>query len=267
MHIFPAPVMIEREPGMKKRSLVILPGCVMALMMFSATAQAVSITHTWNFHTACYATGKCNDTLEPVGNVRTAPSDNALDVKVSAYAFTGGTGAAIDAWLAQYLNTNGGLGVTHASGDAHTIDNIGYADFVVFEFSAPVNVTGYYLNKFNQDADSTWYVGNLAAGFDFTGKTLAQLNALGLTTGANSWSSPGNTNPLETISTGVFGNYLILAASFAPTDKDDTFKIRSITAIQYTPDPVPEPGTILLVGTGLVALGWGARKQARRSSR
>jgi PEP-CTERM motif len=253
---------------MKKLSFLILSVSAVVLLMCSATAQAVSVTHTWNFHTACYATGKCNDTLEPAGNVRTAPSDNSLNVNISAYAFTGGgTGAAIDAWLAQYLNTNGGLGVTNSSGDnSHTVDNIGYADFVVFEFSAPVNVTSYYLNKFGDDADSTWYVGNLAAGFDFTNQTLAQLNALGLTTGANSWSS-GDTNPLETVSTGVVGNYLILAASFASTDKDDTFKIRSITATQYTPDPVPEPGTIFLVGTGLVALGWVARKKARRSLR
>jgi hypothetical protein len=250
-------------------SFLILPVSVMMLLMCSATAQAVSVTHTWNFHTACYATGNCGSPAGSVGNVRTAPSDNSLNVKVSAYAFiNNGTGAAIDAWLGQYLNTNGGLGVINSSGDnSHTVDNIGYADFVAFEFSAPVNVTSYYLNKFDADADSTWYVGNLAAGFDFTGKTLAQLNALGLTTGTNSWSSPGGTNPVETISTSVFGNYLILAASFAPNDKDDTFKIRTVTATQYTPDPVPEPGTILLVGTGLVALGWVARKKAKRSPR
>ena len=62
------------------------------------------------------------------GNVRTASGDNGLSVKVSAYAFTNnGTGAAIKTWLGQYLNTNGGLGVTNSSGDnSHTVDNIGY---------------------------------------------------------------------------------------------------------------------------------------------
>jgi hypothetical protein len=74
--------------------------------------------------------------------VRTAPSDHGLNVKMSAFTFTapGGTGPASDAWLGQYLNTNGGLGVTNSSGDSHTVDNVGNADFVAFEFSAAVHV-------------------------------------------------------------------------------------------------------------------------------
>jgi hypothetical protein len=199
--------------------------------------------------------------------VRTASSDNGLSVKVSAYAFTNnGTGAAIKTWLGQYLNTHGGLGVTNSSGDnSHTVDNMGYSDFTVFEFSAPVNITSYYLHKFGNDADSSWYVGNLAAGFDFTGKTLANLNALGLTTGANFWTSGSDTNPLENISTSVYGNYLILAANFGTSDRDDQFKIRTITATKYTPDPVPEPGTFLLVASGLAMLGLVARQRAKKS--
>ena len=237
------------------------------IFMCSATAQAVSITHTWNFHASCYATGKCNDTSEPSGNVRTAASDNSLSVKVSAYAFTNnGTGTAIKTWLGQYLNTNGGLGVTNSSGDnSHTVDNMGYSDFTVFEFSAPVNITSYYLNKFGDDADSSWYVGNLAAGFDFTGKTLAHLNALGLTTGLNFWTSGSDTNPLESLSTSVYGNYLILATNFGASDRDDQFKIRTITATKYIPDPVPEPGTIFLVGSGLAILGLVARQKAKKA--
>ena len=134
---------------MKKMWFFMLQVSLIWIFMCSATAQAVSITHTWNFHASCYATGKCNDTSEPSGNVRTASGDNGLSVKVSAYAFTNnGTGAAIKTWLGQYLNTNGGLGVTNSSGDnSHTVDNMGYSDFTVYEFSAPVNVTSYYLNN------------------------------------------------------------------------------------------------------------------------
>ena len=238
---------------------------LVALLLCSGTAQGVSITHSWNFHSTCYTHGKCNDTSEPVGNVRTAPSDHGLNVEVSAYAFKSpkGTGPARDAWLAQYLNTHGGLGVTSASRDSHTVDNVGRADFVVFEFSAPVHVTSYYLNIF-KDADTTWYVGNLAAGFDFTGKTLADVNALELTMGSNTWSARNDPSPLETIAGSVAGNYLILAASLAPKDKDDKFKIRTITDTQYTPDPVPESGTLLLVGSGLLALVLVARQKAKK---
>jgi hypothetical protein len=238
---------------------------LVALLLYAGTAQGVAITHTWNFHSTCYTNGKCNDTSEPVGNVRTAPSNNGLNVKVSAFTFTapGGTGPASDAWLGQYLNTNGGLGVTNASGDSHSVDNVGNADFVAFEFSTPVHVASYHLSIFD-DADSTWYVGNLAAGFDFTGKTLAQVNALGLTMGSNTWSSGGDPSPLETIPGSVVGNYLLLAASLTPSDKDDLFKIRTITATQTTADPVPEPSTLLLVGSGLLALVLVARKKAKK---
>jgi hypothetical protein len=242
---------------------------VAAILMLSATAQAVTLTHTWNFHTTCYASGKCNDSWEPVGNVRTAPSDQGLVVSVSAYAFTsGGTGASIDAWLGQY---SGGLGVSYSSSDSHTVDNIGYADYVVFEFSSPVNVTSYTLTKFGDDADSTWYVGNLASGFDFTGKTLANVNALGLTMGTNSWSSGDPSPTTEPVSTSVVGNYFILAASLGADDKDDKFKIRSLSATQTitspptTSDPVPEPGTLVLFGSGLAILGLVARRQANKA--
>ena len=250
---------------MNKRCVLWLNLSFAVLLLFSGTAQAVSITHAWNFHSTCYTHGKCNYTSKPVGNVRTAPSDQGLDVKVSAYAFTApsGTGPASDAWLGQYLNTNGGLATTNASGDSHTVDNVGNADFVVFEFSAPVHVTSYYLNIF-ADADTTWYVGNLAAGFDFTGKTLADVNALELTMGNNTWSAGSDPSPLETIAGSVTGNYLILAASLTPTDRDDKFKIRAITATQHTPDAVPEPGTLLLVGSGVLALTLVARQKGKK---
>jgi hypothetical protein len=250
---------------MKSRAYLILALSLMLMLIFSVTVQAVSITHTWNFHTTCYVTGKCNDTWEPVGNVRTASSDQGLSVKVSGFAFTGGTGASLQAWLGQYLNTNGGLGVSVNTSDSHTVDNQGLADYVVFEFSTPVNVTSYYLNKFGDDADSTWYVGNLTSGFNFTGKTLAQVNTLGLTTGKNAWTSPGDTAPLETIATTVQGNYLILATRLDPTDRNDKFKIRTITATQELPDPVPEPGTLVLFGTGLAAIGFMAWRRSKRA--
>lgn len=252
---------------MRRPYFLVLHCSIAAMLMLSVTVQALPISHTWDFRTTCYANGKCNDTLEPVGNVRTAPSDNGLNVKVSAYAFTdpNGTGPSIDAWLGQYVNPNGGLGVTNSSGDgSHTVDNVGYSDYVVFEFSSPVNVTSYYLNRFD-DADSTWYVGNLAPGFDFTGKTLAQVNALGLTMGTNSWTSPGDTSPLETLSTGVLGNYLIIAARLESGDRDDNFKIRTITATQPQTPAVPEPSTLLLFGSGLAALGLVAMKKANNA--
>ena len=92
-----------------------------------------------------------------------------------------------------------------------------------------------------------------------------QVEALELTMGSNTWSAGSDPSPLETIVGGGVGNYLILAASFSPTDRDDKFKIRTITATQQTPDAVPEPGTLLLVGSGLLVLTLVVRQKARKS--
>lgn len=252
---------------MNTRCVLAIYMSMAVLLMCFTTAQAVSTSHTWDFSTTCYGVGACNDTFDPVGNVRTAPSDNGLNVSVRAFSFTNpsGTGPSIAGWLGQYLNPNGGLGVTNSSGDnSHTVDNVGYSDYVVFEFNAPVNVTGYYMSFIVDDADTTWYVGDLAPGFNFSGLTLAQVDALGLTKGTNSWSSSGDPSPSETISTGVNGNYFILAARLDQTDKDDKFKIRTITAAQQTADPVPEPGTLILLASGLTLLGFVARRRANK---
>jgi hypothetical protein len=233
--------------------------------MFFTTAQAVSVSHTWDFNSTCYANGACNDTFDPVGNVRTAPSDNGLSVDVRAFAFagSGGTGPAVAAWLAQYLNLDGGLGVSSSSGDSHTIDNAGDTDFVVFEFNQQVNVTGYYMTFIGFDADTTWYVGDLAPGFNFVGLTLADMeNTLGLTKGTNSWS-PSDSSPSETIVTDVVGNYFILAARVE--QDNDKFKLRTITATQQVPDALPEPSTLVLLASGLTVLGFVARRRMKKA--
>jgi hypothetical protein len=62
----------------------------------------------------------------------------------------------------------------------------------------------------------------------------------------------------------VSGNYLILAANFGASDRDDKFKLRTITATQHTPDAVPEPSTIILMGSGLVVFGCIARQKAKK---
>ena len=259
---------------MNKRCVFIVHLSMAVLLVFFTTVQALTVSHTWDFSSTCYANGPCNDAWEPVGNVRTAPSDSGLNVNIRAFSFPdpNGTGPSIAGWLGQYLSpgdpTKGGLGVTNSSGDgSHTVDNMGYADYVVFEFSSPVTVTGYYMAYIVTDADSTWYVGDLAPGFDFTGLTLADVDALGLTKGTNSWNSTTGSNPSETVNAGVTGNYFILAARLdsSTSSDNDKFKILMVTADQEVTDPVPEPGTLVLLASGLTVLGFVTRRRMKKA--
>jgi hypothetical protein len=111
---------------------------------------------------------------------------------------------------------------------------MGSSGFTVFEFSAPVNITSYYLNKFDDDAitPGMWKSGGRVR---FYGHDLTNLNALGLTS-ADFWTSGSDMNrsKVPTILA------TILATNFGASDR--TISLRFVLCVtKYTPDPVPGP--------------------------
>ena len=200
------------------------------------------------------------------GNTRTF-SQNGLTVTASAWGYTGSSGTLFEnAGLGQY---DTGLGVGDRSeglspgNPAHQVDNIGPDNFIMFSFgNNPVEISSININPFGiYDRDVSYWVGNVTPGTDLTGKSYAQLAALGFTQGQfNALSTPSE-DPLE-VSIGKTGNTILFGAYLGepantgpgPTTDEDRFKIFSITAGPVVPPPpIPEPTTALF---GLALMGF-----------
>jgi uncharacterized repeat protein (TIGR01451 family) len=158
------------------------------------------------------------------GNTRTVTVDG---VTVTARAVSRHVDAAGNvkweaAWLGAY---GGGFGVTDkgegsGSGNAHTVDNVGRGNYVLFQFSQNVVVDKTFLGYVVGDSDITAWVGSSAT--TLTNLSDAVLN--GLTKEDNDTTS--TTARWADINAGnKEGNVLVIAASTSDKTPDDYFKI------------------------------------------
>jgi hypothetical protein len=264
---------------MRMRGLA-LTGLIGALGWVAAVAtpaHAVVVSSTWDWTLACNAVGACNDLNDTAGNTRTLTgSDTVTDVKATGWSVAGSTAA--PAWLGQYVNPAGGLGVTNSGEDggsnSHTVDNDGGKDFLVFVFEQPVIISQFILNLYaNQtsdpdvDGDVSFWIGNVAGAFtngsflssSIAGKTFADFNTSFNVLGGrvDSLFSAVNTQTTERIVSGfnpsnLLGNVLIIAPIVAGNDTEaDYFKFESITS---SPNPTPLPAGFVLLGAGLATM-------------
>ena len=203
-------------------------------------------------------------------------SDGGLTVTASAWGYTGSSATLFEtAGLGQYST---GLGVSDRSeglnpgNPSHQVDNIGPDNFVMFSFGAnAVDISSINIDPFGiYDRDVSYWVGNVAPGTNLTGKTYAQLAALGFTQGRFDVFSTPSESALsvaigKTGNTILFGTYVgEPAATGAGTSTDeDRFKIASITAGPIVaPPPVPEP-TSALFGIAVMGLCATARRRGK----
>ena len=207
------------------------------------------------------------------GNTRTF-NQNGVTVTASAWAYTGSSGTTFEtAGLGQY---DTGLGVgdrgegLSPGNPQHQVDNIGPDNFVMFNFgAAPVDIASINIDPFGiYDRDVSYWVGNVTPGTDLTGKTYAQLAALGFTQGRFDLLSTPSENPLEVLigktgNTILFGTYIgePAATGAGATTDEDRFKIASITTGTAS-TPVPEPATALF-GLALVGFCAASRRHGR----
>ena len=149
------------------------------------------------------------------------------------------------------------------TGNSQRVDNNSQLEFLLFQFSAPVDVKQILLDPGGAsfDRDVSYWVGNMTG--SLTGIGLAGLAGLGFgsqLTVSNSAASSTLTLSLtgNSVTSLLFGARAALSPS---TAEDDRFFIRSLTDDVAS---VPEPGTLLLLGVGLLAIGLGSRRRLSR---
>lgn len=201
---------------------------------------------------------------------------SAVTVTYSARSNHGGGNGLANAALGQY---SGGYGVSHANENGspqHAVDNNGRIDSVLIRFDAPVRLTavnfGWSWSGSDHDTDFSVLYATSPVPCLNANAYAALLNC----GGGNNWNLLNNYNSRGTglkmlgndnifarhwlvAAYGAFGNDCVGNTSSSRCDpRDDYFKLQSVSFVEQ----VPEPGTLALLGIGLVGLGFGRRRSA-----
>lgn len=191
------------------------------------------------------------------GNVRTF-TVNGITVTVTGWSLTGNGGTTFQTSQLGQFST--GLGtcnqVEGANCDSpdHQVDNVGSYDFVLFQFSTPLEMASITIDPFapsDTDRDVSYWEGSASNPLNLTNKTVANLTGLGfgsIVNVSNSASLNAITVPLNG---STYVNSLLFGAQYGQGDLDDYFKISGLSATT-----APEPASFVLMGAGLVGLGF-----------
>lgn len=222
---------------------------------------------------------------QPAGYGAAQHTSEGVVATVTAWANTANGPSGTNTVLASaYLTPQGtsGVGTRHADGETtsspqHAIDNDNRIESLLFNFAGDkVNLSATYFGWVNNDSDYSVYAYTAAGAGSVAGLTYAGLTS-------NGWSLVGHYNSnssagSKTINTDIFSSYWLIGAyngtgSGMDTNKD-YFKLKSVTGATCADTPggrgcgdtppggsVPEPGTLLLVGIGMLGLTRMKRRQ------
>lgn len=244
------------------RLAVLVVGLILCPSLF-AVSYAWDFTGNGGSH--CTVASGSSSCQNAIGNSMTfaATTPGGPTIKATAW-YINGSGTLQKATLGQY---SAGLGVCYpgenCSQPEHQVDNNAYDEFVLFEFSKPIDpINATLTSTSGGDMDvSYWLGGNAVQSLNLTGLTTS-LNGLGFGSINNSDGTASGTRVVDL--TGGTPSGYVNAILFGPkyTDGNDYFKISGMTGSNGV-SAVPEPSSVILLFT-VALLGFKLTRSARR---